>query len=100
MGHRTTAQAAAVTFVLYLRPSETLGLTHAYLAPPSKLGGAATRHWCVNLHPEELGVPSKTGEFDCSLVVDSAEFTFLANLFTDLLVGIDNHIRPARRVFR
>ena len=62
------AQAVALTFVLYLRPSETLGLTATCLAPPSPLGGLATDKWCVTLPPAETGVASKTGEFDRSLL--------------------------------
>ena len=36
------------------------------------------------LHPEEAGIPSKTGEFDCSLRVDNPDFNFMAPLL-DLL---------------
>ena len=94
------AQAAALTFVLYLRPSETLGLTLSCLAPPSRLGGSTTRHWCITLHPDELGVASKTGEFDCSLIVDNPEFTFMANMLQQLRhhpAGLKP--RPTEKVF-
>ena len=42
MEHQESAQAVALTFVLYLRPSETMGLTAACLAPPTQLGRMAT----------------------------------------------------------
>ena len=70
----------AVTFVLYLRPSETLGLTAPCLAPPSQLGRTATSKWCVTLHPSEAKAMSKTGEFDCSMLVDNPDFPFMHDL--------------------
>ena len=74
------AQAVPLTFVLYLRPSETLGLTAACLAPPARLGRTTTDKWCITLHPSEAAVASKTGEFDCSLMVDNPDFQFMPAL--------------------
>jgi hypothetical protein len=78
------AQAVALNFVLYLRPSETLGLTSACLAPPTLIGGTASNMWCVTLHPTEADVASKTGEFDCSMVVDNPDFPFMPLLLNML----------------
>jgi len=78
------AQAVALAFVLYLRPSETLGLTSACLAPPTLLGGTASNMWCVTLHPSEAELASKTGEFDCSMVVDNPDFPFMPPLLNML----------------
>ena len=50
------AQAVALNFVLYIRPSETLGLTSACLAPPSRVGATTSDKWCVTLHPAEADV--------------------------------------------
>jgi len=94
------AQAVALTFVLYLRPSETLGLTAACLAPPAHLGRTTTDKWCITLHPSEAAVASKTGEFDCSLMVDNPDFPFMPALLSMLkLRGQNRSAQLTTRIF-
>ncbi|CAJ1453620.1 unnamed protein product [Effrenium voratum] len=59
-------------FMLYLRPSEALRLRRGDVIPPVPRGQGGYKQWTVVLHPEELGVPSKTQEFDESLQLDLA----------------------------
>ena len=59
-------------FMLYLRPSEALRLRRGDVIPPVSRGQGGYKQWTVVLHPEELGVPSKTQEFDESLQLDLA----------------------------
>jgi len=51
----------------YLRPSSLLGMEPGFLVRPALPSGS----WSILAHPEELGRPSKTGEFDLSMRVDS-----------------------------
>ena len=57
------------TFALYLRPSERLRLRKMDLVKPSPRQ-AGFQHWSVVLHPAEMGVSSKTQEYDECLLLD------------------------------
>lgn len=59
-----------VMFSLYLRPSEALRLRNKDIVAPVKRKGSAYLWWSFVLHPFECGVPSKTLEFDETLVLD------------------------------
>ncbi len=78
------ARATVMTFVHYLRPSEALRVSRGCLIPPVAASGlhAAARRpaWSVILHPFEEGTPSKTREFDETLLVDNPEFGFMADV--------------------
>ena len=52
----------------YGRPSELLTPRTCYLIAP--LGGAAT-FWSLLFRPEDVGVKTKTGDFDDSVLMDS-----------------------------
>ena len=52
----------------YARPGELLGLRRRDLIEPL-LG--TTDHWCLLIRPEEVGVRTKTGDFDDSVVMDT-----------------------------
>ena len=39
---------------------------------------ASLRHWALVIRPQERGVPTKTGEFDKSLVWDSDAFGWIS----------------------
>ena len=66
-----------IMFNLYLRPSEPHRLQHGDIIAP--VAGSGARHfcWAVTLHPWERGTPSKTLEFDESLLIDQDDFAFL-----------------------
>ena len=57
-------------YCLYLRPSEGLRLRMKDVIAPVQGKGSCYRWWSFVLHPIELGVPSKTQEFDETLVLD------------------------------
>ncbi|CAE7615478.1 unnamed protein product [Symbiodinium sp. CCMP2592] len=58
-----------LTFSLYMRPSEGLRLRKKDVVRPSSRQ-AGFQHWSVVLHPLEVGVCSKTQEFDECLQLD------------------------------
>ena len=51
-------------FCLYLRPNEALKIRPQDVVAPVLRGGKGYRFWTVVIHPLELGVASKTLEFD------------------------------------
>ena len=55
----------------YLRPGEALSLTPSHVVESFPDAGAAYRHVCLLMHPFSLGVASKTGQFDESVVFGS-----------------------------
>jgi integrase len=57
-------------FTLYLRPSEALRIRACDVIRPSRGRGAAFKLWGFVLHPEEVGIPSKTQDFDETLQLD------------------------------
>ena len=54
-GEMEAAVLTALTFVLYLRPSDTLGITAADVVPPLPGGPAPLRKWSLVLHAFEGG---------------------------------------------
>ncbi|CAK0822447.1 unnamed protein product, partial [Prorocentrum cordatum] len=73
MGRQRTpfmANSAALTLVLfdgYLRASEGLGLGRDQLIPPQG-GHGARRCWAAMICPEEEGRPTKSGDFDDTVI--------------------------------
>lgn len=66
-----------LNFFLYLRPTEYRGLRVGDVVKPLKRGRGAYKWWSFLLHPTELGVPSKTEQWDESLTLDLAYQQFL-----------------------
>ena len=67
----------ATTYGVYGRPSETLALRGEDLIPP--IGGG--RFWSVLLRSQELEVPTKTGEYDDTVVWDVKGLEFMEAVF-------------------
>ena len=72
-GLAARGQYAMGMFVLlsvttYLRPSSLLSLRRVYLVAPS---GRGSNYWTLLAHPREEMSPSKTGEYDLSIPLDS-----------------------------
>ena len=64
----------------YLRPSSMLALgPDSFLAP-----GGPQGFWSLLAHPAERGVPDKIGEFDHSMLLDSAWLQFISPLLRSL----------------
>ena len=80
-GRRSAAVATLVCFAFMLRPSELLRLRSIDLVPPGNRGPKERRKWSLVLHPTELGVSSKVGEFDETLALDNPDFGFLGAVF-------------------
>ena len=62
----------------YLRPMETLRLTPSSFVPPVCGSG---RFWSLLLHPQALGISSKVGEYDESLLMDAPWATWMNHVF-------------------
>ena len=70
------ALAFILGFLTYLRPGALVGLSAASLIPPTPLLGRAT--WGIVVSPTEEGKPTKTGEWDQSLLLDNPDFDWTA----------------------
>lgn len=57
-------------FTMYLRPSEALRVRAADVVKPVCQKRTKYTMWTIVLHPQEVGIPSKTQEFDESLQLD------------------------------
>ena len=57
-------------FTMYMRPTEALRVRCVDVVKPTGRRGQPYRNWTFVMHPFELGVPSKTLEFDESLELD------------------------------
>eukprot|EP00972_Heterocapsa_arctica_P027130 3989490-Heterocapsa_arctica.AAC.1 len=86
-GETTAAMATALTFVLYTRRSETLSTCCKDTVPPPTGRALNIHYWSVVLHPVEDETPSKTGEFDKSVVVNNPEFPWVGPMLTRLKRG-------------
>lgn len=71
MGYLRAARAMLVGMAAFLRPGELAGLTCQQLIPPS-LGGMTTC-WSIVMHPRELNISSKTGQFNDSVLLDGPD---------------------------
>ena len=93
-GRRRMAQAIYVGIAAYLRPGELMGLTCGQLVAPN--AGGFTTAWTIVLHPRELNLPSKTGDYDDSIALDGLNQELLSALCLQLRSGRD----PAEPLLR
>ena len=73
-----------LAFIGYLRPSEALNLRRAHLLPPV---GPVSRFWSILVCPEEVGVPTKTGSMDDSLLLDHPRLLWMNPVWEELRRG-------------
>jgi hypothetical protein len=71
-----------LVFVFFLRPSEGFRVRACDLIEPCGM----IKFWTLILHPEEMEVPSKTGEHDEALQLQIAQFRFVCETIFRLLV--------------
>lgn len=71
------AVATLLTFTLYSRPMELLRLEAFQLLPPAPELGGTGASWAVVVAAAELKVPTKTGDYDATPVIDRPELHFL-----------------------
>lgn len=79
------ALALLVNFLLYLRPSEIHRLRVQDVVPPVAKGKGSFRHYALLLHPAEMGVPSKTKQWDEMISLDLAHLQFLGPAMVGVL---------------
>ena len=77
MGKLQEALMMLFCFALYLRPGEVSKLRIMDLVPPVPRANQSSCHWSVVLHPMEVGVPSKTAEFDETVSFDLPDLDFI-----------------------
>ena len=65
-------------FLCYLRPGELLDLMQKDLVQGLASIDVSLKNWALVIRPQETGVPTKTGEFDKSVMLDSPDFGWLA----------------------
>lgn len=70
MNEPKAAAAIILEYDMYLRPSELLGIRGMDLYAPS--AGRHTRHWAVQIAPEDAGIPTKVGEYDTTILLDGS----------------------------
>ncbi|CAK0896604.1 unnamed protein product [Prorocentrum cordatum] len=83
------ACALCLMFHCYLRPGELLAMKAFQLVPPAAGLQGGFRWWTLLLHPEELLVPSKTGELGDSLPLGAPELQWLTPALRDLKARLE-----------
>lgn len=86
--------AVAMTLQLhcYLRPSEVLALTKAHVSAPSV---GRYHKWGLVIAPSELGVATKTGAFDDSiLLADVPDFKWIGDMMELYMKHVRNKLFP------
>ena len=90
-GQYSMGMFVLMSVTTYLRPSSLLALRRCYLIAPS---GRGSNYWTLLAHPREGLTPSKTGEFDLSIPLDSGWFQELVPMIRQMKQG-----SAAERVF-
>ena len=80
-GKGLLAAMILMAFQTYMRPKELLGMRVGHLMPPTR---AVTQHWGVLIAAQELGVPTKTGAMDDSLLLDTPSFKWMDTIWGQL----------------
>ena len=75
------AAMVLMAFQTYMRPKELLGLRVAHLLPPT---GSITLDWSVLIAAQELGIPTKTGAMDDSLLFDAPGLKWMDAIWRQL----------------
>ncbi|CAK0815965.1 unnamed protein product, partial [Prorocentrum cordatum] len=85
------ALCTMLPLVFLMRPGDWRTVRVEHLAPPAVGGSRGLARWSLVLHPleDEGSLPSKTGEFDESLLLDLDEDQWLAPLCQRLVLGRD-----------
>ena len=86
-GFHEEVLALALMFCCYLRPSELLSVVEGDLLEPVKNAGLALACWSLLLRPFEREEPTKVGQFDDTLPLDSLDFPDLGSLLAGLRSG-------------
>ena len=76
-GHHLSACFVLIQFLGYLRPGEVQALVVSQLIPPVSSSGVG-QHWCLLLSPTCLARPSKSGEYEESVIFDSNGFEWMS----------------------
>ncbi|CAK0810777.1 unnamed protein product, partial [Prorocentrum cordatum] len=86
-GFHEEVLALALMFCCYLRPSELLTVVEGDLLEPVANAGVALACWSLLLRPFEREEPTKVGQFDDTLPLDSPDFPGLGALLAGLRGG-------------
>ena len=88
------ALVCLLCFFTCFRPSEPFKLLGKHVIAPCPRAGAGHQYWALTLHPFELHAPSKTQEYDESILLDEEYALFLGPLLAQLGArnGVDNSL--------
>ncbi|CAK0905525.1 unnamed protein product, partial [Prorocentrum cordatum] len=86
-GFHEEVLALALMLCCYLRPSELLTVVEGDLLEPVANAGVALACWSLLLRPFEREEPTKVGQFDDTLPLDSPDFPGLGALLAGLRGG-------------
>ncbi|CAK0855314.1 unnamed protein product [Prorocentrum cordatum] len=91
MDRWSMAVCTMLSLVFLMRPGDWRTVRVEHLTPPAVGGSRGLARWSLVLHPleNEGSLPSKTGEFDESLLLDLEEDQWLAPLCQRLVLGRD-----------
>ncbi|CAE8674891.1 unnamed protein product [Polarella glacialis] len=85
-GNGEAAMAIALQLDGYFRPSEVLNLTVKQVMPPArKAGRAYAKAWGIVLAPAEDEKPTKTGQFDDSVLIGDIQHEWLGPILALLI---------------
>ena len=86
------AMAILLQMHCYLKPSECLGLTRQHVCFPA---AGRYREWGLVIAPQDLGVCTKTGQFEDSVLIgDHPDTGWVAGLFAIFMRHVTGHLFP------
>lgn len=86
-----TAFAVMLAFDTYLRPGKLCDLRHGNVIPLMKSVGPQYGFWTILFDPEEYADPSKTGEFNDSLMVGTADRRWISAALSHVFSSHKGH---------
>ena len=93
-GRATSGLAVLLMFECYFRVSELLHLRARQVFPGVNRARGSAAHTMLVINPRDLGISSKTGEFDSSVPLDLARHQWFANVLLMYVGHLDNFANP------
>lgn len=81
-GHPKLGAGIVVHHDTYCRPSEMLGVKKKDVLPPMRARRGAPDAWVIQVRPLSDAVPTKTGEYDDTVLIDGKSSTCTSRLLT------------------
>ncbi|OLQ10494.1 hypothetical protein AK812_SmicGene5815 [Symbiodinium microadriaticum] len=84
-GRKEVGLVVILIFLLYLRPSEPFRLRVQDIVRPIRKAAGPYKKYAILLHPTEMGIPSKTQQWDEMLSLDLEVHRFLGPALVEVL---------------